>query len=283
MQTGVKPVKVFVALAAMLGASGAGSAVAAEGPLGQPHPWQLGLQDGVTMLKDGIHDFHTMLLVIITAITILVMGLLIYVMVRFNKSANPNPSKTSHNTLVEIVWSAVPIIVLVVIAVPSFKRLYEQERIPQAEVTIKAIGNQWYWSYEYPDNGNFTFDATMVDDKDLKPGQLRLLETANAVVLPVNTTIRVQITAADVIHAWSVPAFGVKKDAVPGRLNEVWFNARQEGVYYGQCSELCGSLHGFMPIKVEIVSKEKYAAWVEDAKKKFARVDAPAPQFAASR
>ncbi len=256
-------------------------AFAADGPVGQPHPWQFGLQEGVTILKDGIHDFHTLLMVIITVITLLVVALLVYVMMRFNHRANPNPSTTTHNTLIEVAWTILPIIVLVVIAIPSFKRLYEQERIPAADVTIKAIGNQWYWSYEYPDNGNFTFDATMIADKDLKPGQLRLLETENAVVLPVNSNIRVLITAADVLHSWAMPAFGVKKDAVPGRINQVWFNARQEGTYYGQCSELCGALHGYMPIKVEIVSKEKYAAWVEDAKKKFAQSGAPASQFAA--
>jgi cytochrome c oxidase subunit 2 len=270
-------------MAAVFAALVAGVAQAAEGPVGQPAPWQLGLQPGVTMLKDGIHDFHTLLLIIITVITVFVMALLVYVMVRFNKTSNPNPSKTSHNVMVEIAWTVLPVLVLITIAVPSFRRLYEQERIPPADITIKAIGNQWYWSYEYPDHGNFSFDATMIEEKDLKPGQLRLLETANHVVLPVNANVRVQITAADVLHSWTVPAFGVKKDAVPGRLNEVWFNARNEGVYYGQCSELCGALHAFMPIKVEIVSKEKFEAWVVEAKKKFASVDAPAPRLAAAQ
>jgi cytochrome c oxidase subunit 2 len=280
--TGVGPVRGLFTFAAVFAALLGGSAQAANGPLGQPHPWQLGLQDGVTMLKDGLHDFHTLLLIIITAIAVFVMALLVYVMVRFNRTSNPNPSKTSHNTMIEVAWTLVPVLVLIVIAVPSMKRLFEQERIPPADITIKAIGNQWYWSYEYPDNGNFTFDATMIEEKDLKPGQIRLLETANHVVLPVNSNVRVLVTAADVIHSWTVPAFGVKKDAVPGRINELWFNARQEGVYYGQCSELCGALHGFMPIKVEIVSKEKFAAWAADAKKKFASVDAPAPTLAAA-
>jgi cytochrome c oxidase subunit 2 len=273
--------KFFGAAAALWSLLFSGAALAADGPLGQPHPWQLGLQDGVTMLKDGIGDFHNLLLVIITVITVFVMVLLVYVMVKFNAKANPNPSRTTHHTLIEVVWTVVPILILVVIAVPSFKRLYEQEQIPEVGLTVKAIGKQWYWSYEYPDQGNFTFDATIVPEKDLKPGQPRLLETDNAVVVPVDTNIRVIITAADVIHAWTVPAFGVKKDAVPGRLNEVWFNARREGTYYGQCSELCGSLHGFMPIKVEVVSKERFAAWVEEAKKRFAQADAPAPQVAA--
>lgn len=260
----------------------AGAAQAAGGPAGQPHPWQLGLQDGVTKIKDDISSFHNLMLVIITAITILVMVLLLYVMVRYSAKSNPVPSRTSHNSLVEVVWTLVPVLILVGVAVPSLKLLYFQERLPPGEMlTIKAIGNQWYWSYEYPDHGNFSFDATMVADKDLKPGQLRLLETENHVVLPVNTNVRVQITAADVLHSWTVPAFGVKKDAVPGRLNEIWFNARQEGTYYGQCSELCGSLHGFMPIKVEIVSKAKFEQWVGEAKKKFAAADAPAVTLAA--
>ncbi|MCW5751662.1 MAG: cytochrome c oxidase subunit II [Alphaproteobacteria bacterium] len=242
-------------------------ALAADPVLGQPRPWQLGLQDGVTEIKDLVHDFHTLLLIIITAITLFVMVLLIYVMVRFNAKNNPVPSKTSHNTLVEVVWTVVPVMILLIIAVPSFKLLYFQDRIENPELTIKAVGHQWYWSYEYPDNGGFGFDALMVPEKDLKPGQLRLLETDNRVVLPVDTRIQVLITTEDVLHAWTVPAFGVKKDAVPGKVNAVWFNARKEGVYYGQCSELCGSLHGFMPIAVEVVSKEKFKSWVEERRK----------------
>ena len=260
----------------------AGVAQAADGPIGQPHAWQLGLPDGVTEIKDKLGSFHNLMLVIITLITVLVMILLLYVMARYSARSNPVPSRTSHNSLVEVIWTLVPVLILVGIAVPSLKLLYFEERLPPGEMlTIKAIGNQWYWSYEYPDNGNFTFDATMVADKDLKPGQLRLLETENHVVLPVNTNIRVQITAADVLHSWAMPAFGVKKDAVPGRLNEIGFNVRQEGTYNGQCSELCGALHGFMPIKVEIVSKAKFEQWAGEAKKKFAAADAPAVTLAA--
>ena len=273
--------KFIGAAAALWSLSSSGAALAADGPLGQPHPWQLGLQEGVTFLKDGIGDFHDLLLVIITVITVFVMVLLVYVMVKFNAKANPTPSRTTHHTMIEIVWTVVPLLILVGIVTPSMKRLYEQEQIPEVGLTVKAIGKQWYWSYEYPDHGNFTFDATIIPEKDLKPGQLRLLETDNTVVVPVDTNIRVIITAADVIHAWTVPAFGVKKDAVPGRLNEIWFNVRKEGTYYGQCSELCGQLHGYMPIKVEVVSKERFAAWVEEAKKRFAQADAPAPQVAA--
>jgi len=263
----------WAVLAALAALPMAGAAEAAE-TVGLARPWQLGLQDSVTSIMDRVHDFHTLLLIIITAITLFVMALLIYVMMRFNAKSNPTPSRTTHNTVVEVVWTVVPILILLVIAIPSFKLLYYQERIENPEVTIKAIGHQWYWSYEYPDHGGFSFDATMIQDKDLKPGQQRLLETDNRIVLPVDTTVQVLITAGDVIHAWTIPAFGVKKDAMPGKINAVWFKTRKEGVYYGQCSELCGTLHGFMPITVEVVSKEKFAAWTEEAKKKFAARDA---------
>lgn len=275
----LKPLLTLFVLAGLAVLFMANPALAA-GPLGQPYPWQIGLQDGVTAIKDRIHDFHLLLLIIITIIVVVVMLLLAYVMVRFSARNNPVPSKTSHNTLIEIVWTVVPIMVLLVIAVPSFKLLYFEERIENPELTIKAIGHQWYWSYEYPDNGGFSFDATIIADKDLKPGQPRLLETDNHVVLPVDTKIQVLITTDDVIHAWTIPAFGVKKDATPGRINAVWFEAKKEGTFYGQCSELCGANHGFMPISVDIVSKEKFAAWVADAKKKFAEADSAAPRIA---
>lgn len=255
-------------------------AAAADTVFGQPVPWKLNFQAAASPVMHDIHRFHDLLLWIITLITIFVLALLIYVMVRFRASANPVPSKTSHNTLVEVVWTVVPILILVVIAVPSFKLLYFGDKTKEAELTIKAIGKQWFWSYEYPDNGNFTFDAIMTAEKDLKPGQLRLLDTDNSVVVPVNTNVRLLTTAADVIHAWAMPAFGVKKDAVPGRLNETWFRAEREGTFYGQCSEICGAYHGFMPIKVEVVSKEAFAKWAEEAKKKFAQVDGSSPRLA---
>lgn len=257
----------------------AGSQALAQTP-GQPTAWKLGMQDGVTPVMTDMENFHDLLMWIITLITIFVLALLVYVMVRFRASANPAPSKTSHNTLVEVLWTVVPILILIVIAVPSFKLLYFGDKTKDAELTIKAIGKQWYWSYEYPDNGNFTFDATMVAEADLKPGQPRLLEADNPVMVPVNTNIRLLVTAADVIHAWAMPAFGVKKDAVPGRLNETWFRAEREGTYYGQCSEICGANHAFMPIKVQVVSKEAYAKWAEEAKQKFATVDGPSPRLA---
>jgi cytochrome c oxidase subunit 2 len=263
----------FAALAAV---AGAGAAHAA-----QPAAWQLGLQQPATVVAGDIGSFHNLLLIIITVITVFVLALLVYVMVRFRADKNPVPSKTAHNTVIEVIWTVVPVMILIVIAIPSFKLLYLEDVVPKADMTIKAIGHQWFWSYEYPDHGNFTFDALMVSDEDLKAGQPRLLETDNRVVVPVNTTVRLQTTADDVIHSWTIPAFGLKKDAVPGRLNEGWFRVEREGVYYGQCSELCGSNHGFMPIAVEVVSKEAFAKWVEEAKKKFARVDEPAVNVAA--
>lgn len=261
----------------------AGADAFAQSTPGLPTPWRLGMQDGVSPVMTDMANFHDLLMWVITLISAFVLVLLVYVMVRFRESANPVPSKTSHNTLVEVIWTVVPILILIVIAVPSFKLLYFGDKTQNAELTIKAIGKQWYWSYEYPDNGNFTFDATMTATADLKPGQPRLLETDNPVVVPVNTNIRLLITAADVIHAWAMPAFGVKKDAVPGRTNETWFRAEREGTYYGQCSEICGANHAFMPIKVQVVSKEAYARWADEAKQKFATVDGPSPRVADAR
>ena len=247
------------------------AAWAADTHLAQP--WQLNLQPAATSTAERIHSFHDMLLWIITVITLFVLALLIYTCLRFREDRNPVPSKRSHNALLEVVWTAVPVLILVVIAIPSFKLLYWQDVTPKTDLTIKAIGHQWYWSYEYPDNGNFTFDAVMVDEADLQPGQPRLLETDNRIVVPAGQNVRVLVTAADVIHSWAVPSLGVKVDAVPGRLNELWFHINEPGIYYGQCSELCGVNHGFMPIAVEAVTKEAYDAWVTEAQTKFAKVD----------
>jgi cytochrome c oxidase subunit II len=269
-----------LAFAALL----SGAALAADtGTPGLPTPWHLGMQPSVSPVATEMHNFHDLLMWIITLITLFVLALLIYVMWRFRASANPVPSQTSHNTLIEVLWTVVPILILIVIAVPSFKLLYFADKTAKPELTIKAIGKQWYWSYEYPDNGNFTFDAAIIPENEIKPGQNRLLETDNVVVVPVNTNVRLLITAADVIHAWAMPAFGVKKDAVPGRINETWFRADREGVYYGQCSEICGAYHGYMPIKVQVVSKDAYAKWAEEAKQKFATVDGPSPRLADAR
>ncbi len=247
----------------------------------QPRDWQLGLQDAASPQMERVTDFHNLLLVVITAITLLVMALLVYVMVRFNERRNPEPAKTTHNTMVEVLWTVVPVIILVAIAIPSFKLLYYLDRTDEAEMTLKAIGRQWYWSYEYPDSGNFTFDANMVQDGDLAPEQPRLLATDNVVVLPVDTNIRLLITASDVLHSWAMPSMGIKLDAVPGRVNETWVRIDREGTYYGQCSELCGVGHAYMPIEVRAVSKEAYATWVAEAQQRFARVDQPAHRLAA--
>ncbi len=250
---------------------------------GMAHPWQLGLQTPVTPVAEQINDFHNLLLVITTAIAVFVTLLLIVVFVKFNAKSNPTPRSTTHNTLLEVAWTAIPILILVIIAIPSFKLLYFADRTVAAEMTIKAVGHQWYWSYEYPDHGAFTFDAAMVADDELKPGQPRLLATDEAVVIPVNTNIRLLIAADDVIHAWAVPAFGVKLDGVPGRLNETWVRVEKEGTYYGQCSELCGTGHGFMPIMVRVVSKQAFAAWAVKAKAEFAaRDDRPGVRLAAA-
>ena len=236
----------------------------------------MGFDPAASPTMERITQFHDLLLVIITLITVFVLGLLLYAMYRFSERRNPTPTRTTHNTLIEVLWTAVPVVILVVIAIPSFKLLYYADRIEDADMTLKAIGHQWYWSYEYPDDGNFTFDATMVATEDLQPGQNRLLETDNYVVLPVNTKVRLLITASDVLHSFALPAMGVKLDAVPGRVNETWMEITREGTFYGQCSEICGTGHSYMPIAIKAVSKEAYAEWVEKAKQEFARVDTPA-------
>ncbi len=238
-----------------------------EASAGAPHDWQTGFVLPASPNMASIVNFNDWLFWIIAAISAFVLALLVYAMVRFNEKSNPTPSRRSHNTLIEVIWTVVPIIILVGISIPSFKQLYYLGRTPaEIGLTLKATGKQWYWSYEYPDHPGVSFDAFMVPDDALQPGQLRLLETDNIVYVPVDTNVRVLLTADDVIHAWTVPAFGVKQDAVPGRTNELWFRATKPGSYYGQCSELCGINHGFMPIRVEVVSKEDFAKWVEEKK-----------------
>ena len=258
-----------VAAAAVAATVLLGAATAHAG-LGQPSQWELGLQQSGSPVMDDVVWFHSFLLWIITAIVALVLVLLVVVMVRFNARANPTPSRTTHNTLLEVAWTVVPVMILVAIAVPSFRILFFQVNTPKADLTVKATGKQWYWSYAYPDNGAFEFDSLMLQDNERKAGQPRLLAVDNEVVVPVNKNIRVQVTAADVIHSFAVPSFGIKIDAVPGRLNEIWFRATREGVYYGQCSELCGKDHAYMPITVRVVNDRDYAAWLDQAKKKFA-------------
>ncbi len=237
----------------------------------EPKDWQLGFQKSASKSMDDIVWFHDYMLVpIITAITAFVLFLLLYVCVRYRASRNKVPSTTSHNTVIEVIWTLVPCLILIVMAVPSFKVLYSQDEIPKADVTIKAIGYQWYWGYEYPDE-NIIFDSYMIDEKDLKENQPRLLAVDNAVYVPVNKVVKVMITANDVLHAWALPSFGVKRDAIPGRINETWFKADRTGTFYGQCSELCGIKHAFMPITVNVVSEEEYNKWLEEAKVKFAK------------
>src|SRR5215218_8880473 len=246
----------------------------------QPEPWRLGFQDSATPVMEDIEGFHHFLLWMITIITLFVLALLLIVIFRFNAKANPVPSKTTHNTLIEVAWTIIPVLILVGIAVPSFRLLFFQLDVPKADLTIKATGKQWFWTYTYPDNGPIEFDSIMLQDNERKPGQPRLLAVNNEVVVPINKIVRVQTTGADVIHAFAVPAFGIKIDAIPGRLNETWFKATKEGIYYGQCSELCGKDHAFMPIAVRVVSDQEFAAWVETAKKKYATN--PANSYAAA-
>jgi cytochrome c oxidase subunit 2 len=237
----------------------------------QPFDWQLGFQKAASESMRDIVSFHNnLLLPIIIAISVFVLFLMLYACVRFRASANPNPSKRTHNVTVEVLWTLIPCLILIVMAVPSFKILYKQDAIPKADLTIKAIGYQWYWGYEYPDE-NLVFDSYMIEEKDLKANQPRLLAVDNEVVVPVGKVVKVLITANDVLHAWALPSFGVKRDAVPGRINETWFKAEKVGTYYGQCSELCGIKHAFMPIAVKVVNEEEYQEWLSEARVKFAK------------
>ena len=235
-------------------------------PTGQPHPWQLNFQEAASPVMENLHDMHSLLLHVITCIAIAVLILLGYILFRFHHRRNPYPADFAHNTMLEIFWTLIPVIILVVVGVPSVRLLHKMETPKNAELTIKAVGHQWYWSYEYPDDKNegknFEFDSYMIESKDLKPGQLRLLDVDNPMVVPVDTVIRVLVTGADVLHSFAVPSLGIKRDAVPGRINETWFSIKKPGTYYGQCSELCGAKHGYMPIAVKAVSKQEYQEWI---------------------
>ena len=245
--------------------------LSAYAELGLSEDWQLSFQEPATDLMSDIISFHSYILMpIITGISILVLSLLLYIAFRFNSSRNHTASNTTHNTVVEILWTVIPVILLIIIAIPSFRLLYVSETIPKADLTIKAIGNQWYWSYEYPDYGDIVFDANMLNDDELSDPKLRLLETDTQIVVPINKVVKLQITSNDVLHAWTIPAFGVKMDAVPGKLNETWFKANKEGIFYGQCSELCGPKHAFMPINVKVVSDKEFEDWIGFAKEEYA-------------
>jgi cytochrome c oxidase subunit II len=266
---------IFAILLASAGVAWAG--------LGQPTPWQMDLQDAASPVMADVASFHFFLLWVIAAISAFVLALLLICIVRFNARANPTPSRTTHNTPIEILWTIVPVIILAAIAVPSFRLLFVQLEVPKPDLTVKVTGKQWFWSYSYPDNGNFEFDSLMVQEKDLKPGQLRLLAVDNEMVVPVNKVVHVLVTGADVIHSFTVPSFGIRMDAIPGRLNETWFKATTEGVFYGQCSELCGKDHSFMPIATRVVNDSDFATWVGEAKKKYSAEDSvPANAFAAA-
>ena len=246
-----------------------------------PQPWQMNFRPSATPVMDDIIDFHNLLLVIEVIIVLFVLGLMVYICVKFNAKANPVPSKTTHNAFLEVVWTVIPIIILIVITVPSVKLLVFMDKAPKdkVEMTLKVIGHQWYWSYEYPDAGNLAFDSNIIPDEeiDASKGQIRLLEVDNRIAIPVDTTIRVLMTSDDVLHNWAVPAFGIKMDTVPGRINESWIRvpAARAGVYRGQCSELCGVNHGYMPIVIEAKSKQDFAKWLDKAKKEFANDASP--------
>nr|WP_162292697.1 cytochrome c oxidase subunit II [Hartmannibacter diazotrophicus] len=234
----------------------------------QPQPWEIYLQPPGTEVMTDIHWFGDFTMWIVGLITLMVLGLLITVMVKFNAKANPVPSKTTHNTMIEVVWTVAPILILLIIAIPSFRLLFKEVVIPPADMTVKVTGSKWYWSYEYPDNEDIAFDSYMVEEADITDPvkQPRLLAVDNPMVVPVGKTVRVQVTGADVIHSFAMPSFGIKIDAMPGRLNETWFKADAEGVYYGQCSELCGQRHAFMPIAIHVVSDDQFQKWAAVAK-----------------
>jgi cytochrome c oxidase subunit 2 len=237
--------------------------------------FQLGFQEAASPVMEMIESFHMELVYIITAVSLFVLALLVWVVLKFRASANPVPSKVHHNTVLEIAWTVIPVIILVVIAIPSFKLLYLQHDIPKPDVVVRAIGKQWYWTYEYPGTGGFTFDSLMLQDEAAKAaGKPRLLGTDNPIYVPVNKVVEIETAGADVIHSWTIPQFGVKMDAVPGRINRTWFRATKTGIYYGQCSELCGANHAFMPIEVHVVTDAEYAAWLEEAKKKYSALAA---------
>jgi cytochrome c oxidase subunit II len=261
-----------------LAATLATAAAAQQAGDGVPHPWGVGLQNMATELGQDAASFHTYLVWLIALISLFVAGLLVAIIVKFSERQNPTPSRTTHNTLLEVAWTVVPVLILVAIAIPSFRLLREQLVIPKHDLVVKATGFAWYWGYEYPadQGGGFKFDSNMIEAKDLKPGQPRLLAVDNDMVVPVGKVVRMQVTAADVLHSFAVPAFGFKLDAIPGRLNEMWFRADREGVYYGQCSELCGNGHPYMPITVRVVSEAAYSQWLQEAKTKYASTGAPA-------
>jgi cytochrome c oxidase subunit 2 len=264
--TGDAARRAALAVAALL----AGAPLAFADNVEVPHEWQLGMQAAASPVREHIDALHDELLVIITLIALFVLGLLLYTMLRFNAKRHPVPSKTTHNAMIEVIWTTVPVLILIVIAVPSFKLMYYMDHAQHADMTLKVTGHQWYWSYEYPDQGGLAFDSNMMPEADaVKAGKPRLLEVDNPVVVPVGTVVRILVTGTDVMHSWFVPSMGVQEYAVIGRTNEAWMSVDHEGTYYGQCNQICGINHPFMPIEIKAVSKDDFAKWVEAAKKKF--------------
>jgi cytochrome c oxidase subunit 2 len=245
----------------------AGPFARAQGVVGAPHPWEMGMQRSFGPIKDRIIDLHTLVLIIITLITLFVGGLLVWVVYRYNAQRNPIPSQTSHNTVIEILWTVVPVLILVVIAIPSFKLIYYQDRTPDPDLTIKVTAHQWYWEYSYPDQGNVDIESRYVHDEDLKPGQLRLLDVDNQMVIPVGKKVRILTNSTDVIHSFFIPALGVQRYAIPGRTIETWMEADQAGTFYGECNQICGQDHSRMPISVKAVPEAEFKTLVEEAKK----------------
>jgi cytochrome c oxidase subunit 2 len=242
----------------------ASGAAAAQTVAGEPVLWQMWHTAPASPIAEWLEEFHTLLVFLITAICLFVFGLLAYAMWRFREGRNPVPSRTTHNTAIEVLWTVVPVLILVVIAIPSFRILYAIENEPPIELTVKVIGHQWYWEYQFPDHGDLAINSIPVPDADIRPGQRRVYEVDQRLVLPVDTNIRLQITSADVLHSWAVGSIGFTRDAVPGRLNETWTRIEKEGVHFGHCRELCGTGHPFMPVAIEAVSKERFEAWIAE-------------------
>jgi cytochrome c oxidase subunit 2 len=266
---GKRVLGIFGALSA-IAALGVASSASAQPVIGIPHEWQMDFPASYTPLMTKVAELHDILLVIITVISVFVAALLLYAMWRFHASRNPTATATTHNTFLEIAWTIIPILILVVIAIPSFRLLYYGDKITDAAFTIKVTGHQWYWSYAYPDQGNFTVESRILSEADrvkMKPNQPRMLAVDEEMVIPKGANIRIIGTAADSMHGWTVPGFGIKKTVIPGRLNEGWINVRNEGFYFGQCSQICGNMHSYMPIAVRVVSQAEFDKWVEQKKK----------------
>jgi cytochrome c oxidase subunit II len=257
--------RLFAALLIMAMPSGAALAQA----VGAPRPWEMGMQPAFGPVKQQQIDLHDLVLVIITVITLFVTGLLLWVMWRYNAKRNPVPSRTAHHTALEIAWTVIPVLILVVMAIPSFRLIYYEDKTRDADLTVKVTGHQWYWEYSYPDKGPIDFSSYIIPDDQLKPGQRRLLDVDNQLVVPVGKNIRVLQTSTDVIHSWFVPALGVQRYAIPGRTIETWFRVDQPGVFYGECNQICGTNHSRMPIVVRAVSPQEFDAWLIEAKTKF--------------